>query len=123
MDCDKVAVENPIGIISGDYITKWFPDLAEKYGLPKKPTQIIQPYEYGHKARKATCLWTKGLPLLKPTKIVEPELLEYVGKNGKKITFSKDYCGTFDWNDANDRSKKRSKTYEGVAKAMADQWG
>ena len=51
-DCDKIAIENPIGIISGDYIRKWFPDLAEKYGLPKKQSQIIQPYEYGHDAKK-----------------------------------------------------------------------
>lgn len=122
-DCEKIAIENPIGIISGDYILKWFPGLAEKYGLPIKPSQIIQPYEYGHTARKATCLWLKNLPLLKATKIVEPELLHYTGKNGKKITFSKDYCGAFDWNDANDRRKKRSKTYAGVAKAMAEQWG
>ena len=47
-DCDKIAIENPIGIISGDYIKKWFPDLSTKYGLPIKPTQIIQPYEFGH---------------------------------------------------------------------------
>ena len=47
-DCDKISIENPIGIISGDYIKKWFPDLAQKYGLPIKPTQIIQPYEFGH---------------------------------------------------------------------------
>lgn len=122
-DCEKVAIENPIGIISGDYIPKWFPDLAEIYNLPIKPSQIIQPYEYGHPAKKTTCLWLKGLPLLKPTNIVEPDLVHYTCKNGKKVTFSKDYCFSFDWNDATDRSKKRSKTYEGIAKAMAEQWG
>ena len=122
-DCDKIVIENPIGIISGDYIKEWFPDLAEKYNLPIKPTQIIQPYEYGHPAKKSTCLWLKGVPLLKPTNIVEPDLVSYTCKNGKKVTFSKDYCFSFDWNNATDRSKKRSKTYEGIAKAMAEQWG
>ena len=52
-DCDKIAIENPIGIISGDYIPKWFPDLAEKYDLPRKQSQIIQPYEYGHPSKKS----------------------------------------------------------------------
>lgn len=121
-DCEKIAIENPIGIISGDYIPKWFPDLAEEYGLPKKQSQIIQPYEYGHTSKKSTCLWLKGLPLLQPTEIVEPDLVQYQCKSGKVVTFSKDYCHSFDWNDANDRSKKRSKTYEGIAKAMAEQW-
>ena len=122
-DCEKIAIENPIGIISGDYVKKWFPDLAEKHNLPLKPTQIIQPYEYGHNARKSTCLWLKGIQKLKPTNIVEPELLTYECKDGKKVTFSADYCHSLKLNDANDRSKKRSKTYLGVAKAMAEQWG
>jgi site-specific DNA-cytosine methylase len=122
-DCDKVVIENPVGIISGDYINKWYPDLAKKYNLPIKPTQIIQPYEYGHTARKTTCLWLKGLQLLKPTKIVEPEIVKYKCKNGKYVTFSKDYCYKFDWNNPEERSKKRSKTYDGIAKAMAEQWG
>lgn len=60
--CDKVAVENPVNIVSGEYVQKWFPDIAEKYGLPRKPTQTIQPYEFGDHARKKTCLWLKGLP-------------------------------------------------------------
>lgn len=51
-DCDRIAVENPVGIIGGDYITQYFPDLAEKYGLPRKPSQIVQPYEYGHPNKK-----------------------------------------------------------------------
>ena len=72
-DCEKVVIENPIGIISGDYIKRYFPVKAEKYNLPVKPTQIIQPYEYGHRAKKATCLWIKGLKELEPTEIVEPE--------------------------------------------------
>lgn len=61
-DCSRIAVENPVGIISGEYIPRWFPDLAEKYGFPIKSTQIIQPYMFGDHARKTTCLWLKGLP-------------------------------------------------------------
>ena len=116
-DCDKIAIENPIGIISGDYIQKWFPDLADKYHLPVKQSQIIQPYEYGHPSKKSTCLWLKGLPLLQPTKIVEPEFIQYKCKNGKVATFGKDY-GSGD----KTAGYRRSKTYEGVAKAMAEQW-
>ena len=63
-DCDLVSIENPVNIISGDYIHKWFPDLAEKYGLPIKPTQIIQPWQFGDGVGKSTCLWLKGLPSL-----------------------------------------------------------
>ena len=117
--CPKVAIENPVNIINGDYISKHFPDLASKYGLPIKANQVIQPYEYGDKTKKTTCLWLKGLPKLKPTNIVEPDLISYTCKNGKKVTFSRDYCqGT-----GKDRGYKRSKTYQGIANAMAEQWG
>lgn len=116
-DCDKVAIENPIGIISGDYVKEWFPDLAEKYSLPRKPTQIIQPYYFGHKAKKSTCLWLKNLPCLKPTDIVEPELVVYICKNGKKATFGSNMV-----RGLKDRAKDRSKTFHGVAVAMAEQW-
>jgi hypothetical protein len=51
-DCGRIAIENPVGIISGDYIPKHFPDLADKHNLPRKQSQIIQPYEYGHQAKK-----------------------------------------------------------------------
>lgn len=122
-DCDRIVIENPVGIISGDYIPKHFPDLAEKYNLPKKYTQIIQPYEYGEPYRKATCLWLKGVPALTPTNIVEVcDIREYVikrGKNaGKIVTFS-------DWinEGGKNRQTMRSKTFPGVAKAMAEQWG
>ena len=100
--CKRIAVENPVGIMSNIY---------------RKPDQIIQPYEYGHPARKTTCLWLYGLPALKPTEIVEPELVSYECKNGKIATFSADYGG------GKDHGKKRSKTYPGIAKAMAEQWG
>lgn len=122
-DCDKIAIENPVGIISGDYIPEHFPDLAEKYGLPKKPTQIIQPYEYGDPYKKTTCLWLKGLLELTPTNIVEVcDTRQYVMKRGKNVgkvaTFS-------DWinKGGKDRQANRSKTFHGIAKAMADQWG
>ena len=116
-DCDRIAIENPIGIISGDYVKKWFPDLANKYNLPLKPTQIIQPYEYGNPARKKTCLWLKGLPKLVPTNVVQPELVTYTKKDGRKTTFSADFKY-----QGEGTGKKRSKTYEGVARAMAEQW-
>lgn len=118
VDCEKIAIENPVNIISGDYIKRWFPDLADKYGLPIKPSCTIQPYQFGDKARKTTNLWLKGLPALIPTNMVEPEIIRYICKNGKVVTFSKDYC-----HNIKDRSKTRSKTYPGIAKAMAEQWG
>jgi hypothetical protein len=115
-DCDRIAIENPVGIISGDYIPEHFPDLAENYGLPKKPTQIIQPYEYGDPHKKTTCLWMKGLPNLKPTDIVEPHLVKYTCKNGKAVTFDVIMAKCKD-------PGIRSKTFPGIARAMAEQWG
>ena len=99
----RVAIENPIGIMSGVY---------------RKPDQIIQPYEYGHPSKKSTCLWLKNLPELQPTEIVEPELVRYQCKNGKIATFSADYGA-----GGGENGKRRSKTYPGIAKAMAEQWG
>ena len=90
-DCDKIAIENPIGIMSTNY---------------RKPDQIIQPWQFGHGETKATCLWLKGLPLLKPTKIV----------NGRENRIWKMPPSPY-------RSKLRSKTYTGIAEAMASQWG
>ena len=119
-DCDRIAIENPVGIIGGDYLHKYFPDLAVKYGLPRKPSQIIQPYEYGHPNKKTTCLWLKGLPCLVPTEIINPEP-DFVYPNGKKYpnwmmeTLKK--CKT-----PEERSTARSKTFPGIAKAMAEQW-
>ena len=123
-DCDRIAIENPVGIISGDYIPKWFPDLAEKYCLPRKPAQIIQPYEYGDHARKATCLWLKGISPLTQTNIVDPG--EIVGKGfsvGASLDMARDENGKIiSWNDPR-TAKIRSKTFPGIAKAMAEQWG
>ena len=122
-DCDKIAIENPVGIISGEYIPKWFPDLASKYGFPVKPTQSIQPFQFGDRARKKTCLWLKGLPLLKPTKIVDcGEIVENGFSVGASADYARDKNGkAIAWNDPR-TAKARSKTFPGIAKAMAYQW-
>ena len=122
-DCEKIAIENPIGIISGDYVKKWFPDLSEKYGLPNKPTQIIQPWWFGDSVGKSTCLWLKGLqPLVGHiTKKPPTEYKEWIGKDGKKKRQEMWYFNAL--KSGADRSKVRSKTFHGVAKAMAEQWG
>lgn len=123
-DCPRIAIENPIGIISGDYISKWFPDLAEKFGLPKKPTQIIHPWWFGDKAEKSTCLWLKGLPKLKPSHIVEKgEFKEWIAKDGTRKRQPKWYYDTLaNSKTAAERATLRSKTFPGIAEAMADQW-
>ena len=101
--------ENPIGIMNGGkYIKKWFPDLYYEMlsnGFPFKPSQIIQPWQFGHGETKATCLWLKGLPLLKATNIVE----------GREQRIWKLPPGP-------ERAKLRSKTFIGIAEAMANQW-
>lgn len=90
LDCKRVAIENPIGIMSSIY---------------RKPDQVIQPWQFGHGETKATCLWLKGLPCLTSTNIVdgrEPRIWKMApGEN---------------------RQKERSKTFPGIAKAMAEQW-
>ena len=88
--CNRIAIENPIGVIS----TEW-----------RKPDQIVQPWQFGHGETKATCLWLKNLPLLKPTNIVEGRE-QRIWKMPPKP----------------ERAKLRSKTFLGVAKAMAEQW-
>lgn len=113
LNCDKLVVENPVNIISGDYIKEHFPDLCDEYSLPIKPTQRIQPYEYGDEAQKTTCLWIKGLPELVPTNVVGKG--EFVTTpSGKKLP---------KWYSNNKSGKARSKTFPGIAKAMAQQWG
>lgn len=102
-ECNRIAIENPIGIMSSMY---------------RKADQIIQPYEFGHKAKKSTCLWLKGLPKLEPTEIVEPDLVQYRCSSGKIATFSADYGVGY-----GKSGKRRSKTYSGIGKAMAEQWG
>ena len=102
-DCERIAIENPIGCMSTVY---------------RKPNQIIHPYMFGDAERKATCLWLKGLPELVPTNIVEPRIIKY--KNGKG-TDSPWHMETMSL-PPKERAKMRSKTFPGIAKAMATQW-
>lgn len=127
-DCDRISIENPVNIISGTYVYKWFPDIATKYGLPIKPTQRIQPYYFGDHAKKTTCLWLKGLPRLIPTKMVDPGEF-YISPDGRKYScgasadMARDENGKIlSWNDPR-TAIIRSKTYPGIAHAMAEQWG
>ena len=93
MTCNipKIAIENPIGIMTSRY---------------RKPDQVLQPWMFGHNEQKATCLWLKNLPTLTPTDIVE-------GREQKLHLLP----------PSKDRAKLRSKTYQGIADAMAQQWG
>jgi len=93
--CPKIAIENPIGIMSSGW---------------RKPDQIIQPWMFGDSYSKSTCLWLKGLPKLEPTNIVDKG--EFVIHGGKRI--AKWYSN---------REIDRSKTFPGVSEAMASQWG
>lgn len=102
-DCEQIAIENPIGVMSTVY---------------RKPDQIIQPYQFGDPARKATCLWLKGLQPLQPTNVVEPEVIRY--KNGK--TDDPWHYNTLSL-PSKERARERSKTFPGIAKAIAEQWG
>jgi hypothetical protein len=124
----KIAIENPVGVIS----TYW-----------RKPDQIIQPWMFGHKESKKTCLWLKNLPLLKPTNIVNHphyvcscgtkfkyELGKYgcpncagYGYAARMIYENQTPTGQNKLGPSPDRAAKRSKTYHGIAEAMADQWG
>lgn len=121
---NKIAVENPIGIIGGDYISEHFPELCRKYGLPIKPDQIIQPWQYGDKAQKSTCIWLKNLPKLEPTNIVEKgEFFEFISKKGEKKRMPMWYYKALkDAKTPEQRRTLRSKTFDGVARAMATQW-
>lgn len=124
-DCDRIVIENPVGIISGDYIPKWFPELAVKYGFPIKPTQKIHPWMFGDNFSKTTCLWIKGLPTLTPLITEQPELewFEWIdSKTGKKKRQPKWYADAWKL-PPEERAIVRSKTFPGIAKAMAEQWG
>lgn len=117
-DCDRIAIENPVGIISGDYVRKYFPDIAEQYGLPVKPTQKIHPWQFGDSFEKTTCLWLRGLQPLTPTNIVDKG--EFITHKSGKV-MPKWYADAFKL-PPEERSKVRSKTFPGIAKAMASQW-
>lgn len=98
-NCPKVAIENPVGIMS----TLW-----------RKPDQCIQPWQFGEPHAKKTCLWLKGLPLLKPTNILS---VPPSGRWENQTPSGQNKLGP-----SVDRAKLRSKTYEGIANAMAMQW-
>jgi len=120
-----IAIENPVGVLSSKFM---------------KPSQIIQPYEFGEDASKKTCLWIKGLPILKHTKYIDGQLFccgiaidEGLGKYGCPNCCG-DKTAVRRWGNqtksgqnklppSKDRAKLRSKTYLGIAKAMAEQWG
>jgi len=95
----KICVENPI---------------PHKYGLGKTYSQIVQPYMFGHMERKATCLWLKGLPKLKETNNVKEGMLKLPKAKQQRLHYL---------SPGPERAKLRSKTFKGVANAMADQWG
>ena len=102
-DCEKVAIENPVGVMS----SQW-----------RKPDQYIEPYMFGDPEKKKTGLWLKGLPLLKPTNIVEPVIIHCKsGANEPRW-----HMGTMHL-PKEERSRVRSQTFVGIAKAMAEQWG
>lgn len=124
-ECERIVIENPVGIISGDYIPKYFPDLAERFNLPQKPTQIIHPWMFGDNYCKSTCLWEKGVKPLEPIINDPPELewFEWIDrKTGKKKRQPKWFVDALKL-PAEERARVRSKTFPGIAKAMAEQWG
>ena len=102
-DCPRIAIENPVGVMS----SKW-----------RKPNQIINPYEFGDPFEKRTCLWLKGLPELKSTNIVEiPARRKYDSGRSMPAWYADA------WKlPKSERAKLRSKTFHGIANAMATQW-
>ena len=100
---ERIAIENPVSVISSRI---------------RKPDQIIQPHQFGHDASKKTCLWLKNLPLLKPTQLVEPRIID-----GKPRWANQTDSGQNKLPPSKDRWRLRSKTYQGIADAMAAQWG
>lgn len=103
-DCDRIAIENPVGVMSSIW---------------RKPEQIINPYEFGDPFEKKTCIWLKGLPKLQATNVVEaPPRIEYDSGRTMPAWYAEA------WHlPKEERAKLRSKTFPGIAKAMAQQWG
>ena len=102
-DVPRICLENPIGVISTRI---------------RKPDQIIQPWQFGHDASKATCLWLKNLPPLRPTHLIEPRMVHGRPRWGNQTDSGQNRLGP-----SADRWAKRSITYPGIAEAMAEQWG
>lgn len=96
---ERIALENPVGVISSAI---------------RKPDQIIQPYQFGHEASKATCLWLKNLPALTPTNVVG---------RGEFITFASGNRMPKWYAELSGNWRERSRTFQGIAEAMAEQWG
>jgi len=99
----RIAIENPVSVISSRI---------------RKPDQTVQPWQFGHDASKATCLWLKGLPKLQATSLVEPRIV-----NGRKRWGNQTDSGQNRLAPSADRWKIRSATFAGIAAAMAEQWG
>ncbi len=99
----RIAVENPVSVISSRI---------------RKPDQTVQPWQFGHDASKATCLWLKGLPKLQATSLVEPRIID-----GRKRWGNQTDSGQNRLAPSADRWKIRSATFAGIAAAMAEQWG
>lgn len=121
--CVSDVVENPIGIMSGwSYIKTWFPDIIDimiDMGFPKNPNQVIHPWQFGHRSSKTTCLWLNDkIPPLIPTQIVGPPK-KYSDMSPVELA---------KWTEIHrcppgpERHVIRSKTYSGIAQAMAEQW-
>lgn len=110
VDIEHIAIENPISVISSQI---------------RKPDQIIQPWQFGDKAQKSTCLWLKNLPLLKHTEIVDKgEFIEFISAKGVKKKQPKWYFDALkDAKTPAERRTLRSKTFKGIAEAIAKQWG
>ena len=106
---EKIAIENPISVISSQI---------------RKPDQIVHPYMFGDKASKSTCFWLKNLPPLIPTNIVDKgEFVEFISKKGKKKRQAKWYYDALSTaKTTEERRKLRSKTFPGMANAIAQQW-
>jgi len=106
---EKIAIENPISVISSQI---------------RKPNQIVHPYMFGDKASKSTCFWLKNLPPLTPTNIVDKgEFVEFISKKGKKKRQAKWYYDALSTaKTTEERRKLRSKTFQGMANAIAQQW-
>ena len=102
-DCDRIAIENPVCIMS----SRW-----------RKPDQYIEPYFFGEPEKKKTGLWLKGLPLLQPTNIVEP-IIVHCASGANEPRWHMETMKL----PKEERSRARSKTFPGIARAMADQWG
>lgn len=100
---DKVAIENPVGVMSSFF---------------RKPDQVIQPYQFGNDASKKTCLWLKNLPNLIKTDFIDPRIV-----NGKFRWANQTDSGQNRLSPSENRAELRSKTYQGIADAMANQWG